>query len=111
MTSWETLDYTEVFENPITELKVYLKDDLTFNELADATIHLLDPDGNVVEAWITAVSDGYVIKGLNTETEYTLLEVVARNGYLIDYTGNEIVSENGEVLSMEDSSLKSSFMM
>ena len=82
---WETLDYTEVFENPITELKVYLKDDLTFNELADATIHLLDPDGNVVEAWITAVSDGYVIKGLNTETEYTLLEVVARNGYLIDY--------------------------
>ena len=103
---WETLDYTEVFENPITELKVYLKDDLTFNELADATIHLLDPDGNVVEAWITEVSDGYVIKGLNTETEYTLLEAVARNGYLIDYTGNEIVSENGEVLSMEDSSLK-----
>lgn len=103
---WETLDYTEVFENPITELKVYLKDDLTFNELADATIHLLDPDGNVVEAWITEVSDGYVIKGLNTETEYTLLEAAARNGYLIDYTGNEIVSENGEVLSMEDSRLK-----
>lgn len=102
---WTTLNYSDTFENAITQIKVLLKDDMTFNELADATLNLIDANGNEVEAWITKVSDGYVIKGLKTNTTYTIKEVVARDGYLINFTGYEIVSDNADVDSMKDASL------
>lgn len=103
---WQTLDFTEVYENAITQVKVYLKDDMTYKELAGASLNVMDPDGNTVEAWLTRVEDGYLIKGLNTDTEYTIVETIPRNGYLVNYTGEEIVSENAEILNVKDNTLK-----
>jgi len=74
--------YHEEVENAITEVNIKVVDDKTYHELSNAAIQVVDKDGNVVEAWITKTGDGYTIKGLNTDTEYTIVEVTPRDGYL-----------------------------
>ena len=84
-------------ENAITVVNVKLVDDLTGNELAGASLQVEDPEGDPVKAWITKTSDGYTIKGLNPDIQYTITENAPREGYLIDFTGASINSENGVI--------------
>ena len=91
------LSFHDFVENAITVVNVKLVDDLTGNELAGASLQVTDPEGNPVEAWITKTSDGYTIKGLNPDIRYTITENVPRNGYLVNFTGASINSENGVI--------------
>ncbi len=91
------LSFHDFVENAITVVNVKLVDDLTGNELARASLQVADPEGNLVKAWITKTSDGYTIKGLNPDTRYTITENAPREGYLIDFTGASINSENGVI--------------
>jgi uncharacterized surface anchored protein len=88
----EFIRMTGEIRNGITTVRVFLKDDLTLNELADASLKLVDSKGNLVEAWITTNTDGtgYVIKGLDPGEEYTLKEIIPRDGY----TKNIIIPED-----------------
>ena len=91
------LSFNDYVENAITEVNVKLVDDMTGNELDGAALQVTDPAGNPVEAWITKTSDGYTIKGLNPDMQYTITENVPREGYLVNFTGASIISENGIV--------------
>ena len=89
------LSFSDYMENAITAVHVKLVDDMTGNELAGASLQVTDPSGNPVEAWVTETSDGYLIKGLNPDTQYTITETMPRDGYLVEFTGASIISENG----------------
>lgn len=91
------LSFNDYVENAITVVNVKLVDDMTGNELDGAALQVTDPAGNPVEAWITKTSDGYTIKGLNPDMQYTITENVPREGYLVNFTGASIISENGIV--------------
>ena len=91
------LSFHDFVENAITVVNVKLVDDLTGNELAGASLQVEDPEGDPVKAWITKTSDGYTIKGLNPDIQYTITENAPREGYLIDFTGASINSENGVI--------------
>ncbi len=84
-------------ENPITVVNIKLIDDITGNDLADAALQVTDKDGNVADAWLTKTEGGYVIKGLNPDTEYTIIETAPRDGYLTDFTGASIESGNAKL--------------
>ena len=91
------LSFADYVENAITVVNVKLVDDMTGNELAGASLQITNPEGNPVEAWITKTSGGYVIKGLNPNTQYTITETVPRDGYLVKFTGVSMTSENGVI--------------
>ena len=91
------LSFADYVENAITAVRIKLVDDMTGNELAGASLQVTDPEGNPVEAWITKTSDGYTIKGLNPDTQYTITETMPRDGYLVNFTGASMTSENGVI--------------
>lgn len=91
------LSFRDYVENAITVVNVKLIDDMTGNELAGASLQITDPEGNPVEAWMTKTSDGYIIKGLNPDTQYTITEIMPRDGYLVEFTGVSMTSENGVI--------------
>ena len=91
------LSFRDYVENAITVVNVKLIDDMTGNELAEASLQVTDPEGKPVEAWMTKTSDGYTIKGLNPDTQYTITETMPRDGYLVEFTGASMTSENGVI--------------
>ncbi len=91
------LSFSDYVENAITVVNVKLIDDMTGNELAGASLQITDPEGNPVEAWMTKTSDGYIIRGLNPDTQYTITEIMPRDGYLVEFTGVSMTSENGVI--------------
>ncbi len=103
------LSFHDFVENAITVVNVKLVDDLTGNELAGASLQVADPEGNPVEAWITKTSDGYTIRGLNPDIQYTITENVPRDGYLVNFTGASINSENGVIAKLHGARV--SFML
>ncbi len=87
-----------VLDVPI-EGRFFLKDDLTFNELADAHFAVYDKDGKEVDTFITTNTSGkgYLIKGLRSGQTYTVEERIPREGYtniIRDRDGKETGDEN-----------------
>lgn len=115
LTRWKNDDSThyvslnDFVENAITAVKIRLTDNMTGNELADAALQVTDEDGNIVDAWITKVENGYVIKGLDVDTKYTIVETAPRDGYLSDITDASVVSGNTELEAPEENQV--SFMI
>ena len=103
------LPFRDYVENAITAVHVKLVDDMTGNELAGASLQVTDPEGNPVEAWVTKTSDGYTIKGLDLDTQYTITEIMPRDGYLTDFTGASMTSENGVIAEAHGAQI--SFML
>lgn len=88
------LSFRDYVENAVTAVRIRLVDDMTGNELADASLQITDPAGNPIQAWITRADGGYVVKGLEPDTQYTITENVPRTGYLVNFTGVSAVSGN-----------------
>ena len=76
-------EWAYTITNSITEVTVS-KRDITKGdeELAGATLQILDKDGKVVKEWVSG-DKPKVIEGLKTGEEYTLRETLAPDGYLI----------------------------
>ena len=91
------LHFWNYVENAITEVSIKLVDDMTGNELAGATLTITDEEGKIVDAWITKVENGYTVKGLDVDKNYTIIETVPRDGYLVDFTGASMKSENATI--------------
>ena len=91
----ETVQYRDV---PI-EAKFFLKDDLTFNELADAQFVVRDQEGNEVDSFITTDTNGKgrLLRNLKSGGVYTLEERIPREGY-----HNTILDEKGEPAGEEN---------
>lgn len=88
------LSFRDFVENAVVAVRIRLVDDMTGNELADASLQITDPAGNPVEAWITRTNGGCLVKGLDPDTQYTITENMPRTGYLVNFTGVSIVSDN-----------------
>ena len=67
-------------------------------EIEGATIQLLDSEGNVVDEW-TSNGKTHVVDGLNTEETYTLVEIVAPDGYIITSEITFSFDEEGNVVT------------
>ena len=67
------LHFWNYVENAITEVSIKLVDDMTGNELAGATLTITDEEGKIVDAWITKVENGYTVKGLDVDKNYTII--------------------------------------
>lgn len=91
------LHFWNYVENAITEVSIKLVDDMTGNELAGATLTITDEEGKIVDAWLTKVENGYTVKGLDVDKNYTITETAPRDGYLVDFTGASMKSENATI--------------
>lgn len=104
--SIQYLHFWSYLENVITEVSVKLVDDMTGNELAGATLTITDEEGKIVDAWFTEVENGYTIKGLDVDKNYTITETIPRDGYLVDFTGVSMKSENGSLEKLEGANVR-----
>ena len=69
--------------NTAVQVKLFLKDDLTGKELADAELQILDEEGNVHATIHTSNTngEGHEILGLIPEKKYHIVEILPRKGY------------------------------
>ena len=81
------------------EARFFLKDDLTYNELADAQFIVTDEDGNEVDVFMTkdTKGKGRLLRGLKSGGVYTITERLAREGY-----NNTILGKNGEKIGTQN---------
>ena len=85
-------------ENAKTKVKVSVIDVANGEEIAGATVQVLDGDGKVVEEWVST-DESHSIVGLKAGVEYTLRETVAPGGYTIATDITFTIDENGKVTS------------
>lgn len=80
------LSYAGMMENAAVAVQIKLTDDQTGMELAGALLEVTDLEGNLMDARVTQVSNGYLLLGLEVNTPYTIREKVPREGYLEKFT-------------------------
>ena len=83
-------------ENSKTKVKVSIVDIADGEELAGATVQVIDSEGDVAEEW-TSTAESHVIEGLKTGEEYTLRETFAPDGYIISTDITFTIDETGKV--------------
>nr|MCR4644021.1 hypothetical protein [Oscillospiraceae bacterium] len=66
------------------------------NELAGATLELLDSKGTVIDTWTSEIGKTWTIEDLPAGT-YTLRETVAPDGYTIATDTTFVIDENGDI--------------
>ena len=93
-----TVDGTILVEFDKTVVRISAVDVADGEEIAGATIQVLDSEDNVVEEW-TSTTQAHEISGLTTSEEYTLRTTVAPNGYTIPTDTMFTIDENGHVLT------------
>ena len=64
-----------------TLVKISKQDMTTGTELADATLQVIDKDGNVIEEWVSTNEPHYIEAKLIAGEKYTLREITAPDGY------------------------------
>ena len=92
-----TEDGIMLVEDAKTKVTISKTDLGTGEEVSGATIQVLDKDGNVVEEWTSEAGKAHVIEGLKTETEYTLRETVAPDGYAVTTDTTFTIATDGTV--------------
>ena len=83
-------------ENAKTEVRVSVVDIDSKAKLKDATVQVLDHDGNVVNEW-ASTTENHIIKGLKVGVEYTLRETVAPYDYVLSDEFLFIIDETGKI--------------
>lgn len=89
-------------KNALTAVRLFLRDDLTGNELAGAVIQILDEDGTIHTAVTTknTEGEGHLIKGLIPGKVYRIREMLPRKGYvaklLIPKEMEGVIQKEGE---------------
>ncbi len=92
------------FYNKPTVVKI-TKYDLTNGlELPGAKLEVTDEEGNVVDSW-TSTEEGHYIRHLELDKEYTLTEVLARDGYTSAESIKFTITDkdgNGNIATVQD---------
>ena len=83
-------------ENSKTHVEVSVVDIADGEEIAGATIQVIDSESNVFDEW-TSTTENHVIEGLKTDEEYTLRESVAPNGYLFYADNTFTIAADGTI--------------
>ena len=95
-TGTKTEDGVLLVENSKTKVKVSVVDIADGEELAGATVQVIDSEGDVAEEW-TSTAESHVTEGLKTGEEYTLRETVAPDGYIISTDITFTIDETGKI--------------
>lgn len=108
---------TIVIGNKQTEMTVTKVDITTNEEIEGATLQILDGN-DIIEKWVIA-TEKHIIKGLATDTEYIIREIIAPNAYVyaddthfsIDEKGNvivhgDIVEDNNVIVNNKPTEIK-----
>ena len=95
-----TEDGILLVEDARTQVSISKVDIADGAELEDATIQIIDSDGNVVDEWTTMSGlQPHTIEGLKTNEEYILRETVAPDGYTVAADTTFTIDETGKVTS------------
>lgn len=107
-------------KNELTTVEILKKDVVSDEMVVGAHLQLLDKDGKVIEEWDTT-EEAHVIKGLLTDTEYTVKETKAPNNYLIgeqvtfklekDEARREIIVYNTPIVHVKNTAANASTIM
>lgn len=107
-------------KNELTTVEILKKDVVSDEMVVGAHLQLLDKDGKVIEEWDTT-EEAHVIKGLLTDTEYTVKETKAPNNYLIgeqvtfklekDEARREIMVYNTPIVHVKNTAANASTIM
>ena len=95
-TGSQTEDGTLLINDAKTRISVSKVDIADGEEIAGATIQIVDAEGNVVEEWVST-EEAHVIEGLKTGVEYTLKETAAPDGYTVAAETTFTIDEKGKV--------------
>ena len=95
-TGSQTEDGTLLVNDAKTRISVSKVDIADGEEIAGATIQIVDAEGNVVEKWVST-EEAHVIEGLKTGVEYTLKETAAPDGYTVAAETTFTIDEKGNV--------------
>jgi len=80
-----------------TKVKISKRDITNDEELAGATLQIIDKDGNVVKEWVSTNEAHYIEAVLTAGETYTLHETVPADGYVIANDVEFTVNEDGSV--------------
>ena len=80
-----------------TKVEISKRDITTDNELAGATLQIIDDKCNVVEEWVSTNEPHYIEAQLIAGKTYTLTETAAPDGYTIANSIDFTVNEDGTV--------------
>ena len=100
---------TKVYDSQLdvsndTTLVEFSKTDITGDkELSGAKLQVIDEDGNVIDEW-TSTENTHKIEGLKVESEYTLKEEIAPEGYVISNEVKFNIKDTNEIqkVNMKD---------
>ncbi len=91
-----TLDNTLLVENAKTSVSIKKVKAADNTVLTGATLQIQDPDGNIVEEWVSG-TDAHIVTGLLTETTYTIKETVAPEEYETAADSTFTISTSGTI--------------
>ena len=80
-----------------TKVEISKRDITTKNELAGATLQIIDDKCNVVEEWVSTDKPHYIEANLIAGKTYTLTETAAPNGYTIANSIDFTVNADGTI--------------
>ena len=87
---------TIILNNTKTKIAISKVDIANNEELAGATLQILDNNGSVVAEWVSTTTPREII-GLGTNVQYTLRETIAPKGYTCATDITFTIDEHGEV--------------
>ncbi|MBR6336240.1 MAG: hypothetical protein IKR76_00765 [Ruminococcus sp.] len=93
----KTQDGVLLVEDAKTKVKVSKRDIAGSEELAGATIQILDADNKIADEWVSKSGNIHEIEGLKTGVTYTLHEEVAPDGYTVATDTTFTIDEQGNV--------------
>lgn len=93
----KTIDFT----NTKTSVNFIVKDYETNIPLSGMGLLLKDNDGNIVNSWITGENGEYLIRGLEPNKVYTVVENIIKTGYTENVLINNDVSDLNELFKTE----------
>lgn len=95
-----SIDYVEMFDDT-TKVKISKKDITNEEELAGATLRVIDSEGNIVDEWVSTNEPHYIEGILISGGSYTLHEESAPNGYIVANDIEFTVAEDGSINYVE----------
>lgn len=86
-----------VMVDDTTKVEISKRDITNDNELAGATLQIIDENGEVIEDWVSTNEPHYIEAKLIAGKTYTLKETIAPDGYTIANSIDFTVNEDGTV--------------
>lgn len=89
-----------LYENEATTFEITKSDLTTGEELPGAKLQVTDPDGNVVDSWISG-KEPYIMKELEVGKEYVLTETLPADGYVTAESITFTVENTADIQKVE----------